>query len=82
MGEVFVLLTDCASLDIVCYPLVHVGPPVPFLGFTDRFVPTWVSGCQMVMHEGHDFSYYFSDSWHVDLVFWCDCGDGESFQVK
>ena len=50
MHEVLVLLADSTSFDVISYPLVHVGPPIPFLGFVDCFISAWVTGRRVVMH--------------------------------
>ena len=82
MGKVFILLTNGASFHIVRYPLVHVGPPVPFLGFMDCFISAWMTGSGMVVHQGHDAAFYFSDGWYMDFTFWCNSGNGEPLGVE
>ena len=49
-SKVLVLLTNHASLDVVCYPLIHVGPPILLLDLADCLIPTRVSGCGVVVH--------------------------------
>ena len=80
--KVFVLLAGCASFDIVGYPLIHVRPPIPFLGLADGFISSWVASCGVVVHQGHDATFYFGDGWYMDFAFWCDSGHNESFGVK
>ena len=69
MCEDFVLLASGTSLDVVCDPFFHFRPPVSLLCFLKSFVPTWVSRCWVVMHEGHDASLYFEDRGYDDLSF-------------
>ena len=77
MREVFVLLACRASFNIVGYPLVHVGPPVSFLGFVDCFIPAQVTGSRVVVHQGHDTVFHFCDGRDVGLPFRCDSCNGE-----
>ena len=53
MGQYFVLLTYCASFDIVFDPLFHVRPPVLFLEFPEGFVPARMSCERVIMVEVH-----------------------------
>ena len=48
MGKDFVLLTGCASLDIVRDPLVHTVPSDKLFSFPDGFIPSRVA-CQWVI---------------------------------
>ena len=82
MGKVFVLLACSASLDVVRYPLVHVGPPVAYLGFADGFVPTWVAGGRVIVHERHDTPFYFDNRWYMDLSFRGDRGHNKPLGVE
>ena len=42
IGEILILLADCASLDVVSYSLIYVWPPIFLFGLMDCFVP---AGC-------------------------------------
>jgi len=44
MCDDFVLLTRCASLDVLCDPCTHIWPPIAALSLSDCFVAAWVSG--------------------------------------
>ena len=50
MGLDFVLLAGCASLDIVCNPLVHFFPLIEFFSFSDCFVAAKVACCRVVVY--------------------------------
>jgi hypothetical protein len=49
MCEVFVLLTGCASLNVLINPGSLQGPEIIVLDFPYCFVPAWVSSTPVVM---------------------------------
>ena len=53
MGEILVLLADCATFYIGYHPIVHGWPPEGLFDFPDCFVSSRVShgGTSMVMIE-------------------------------
>src|SRR5712671_5885195 len=57
MGDDFVLLTSCASLDVLGDPRAHVWPPVTPLSLGDGFVMTWVSSDEAFVHYSHDLTF-------------------------
>ena len=71
----FVLLAYCATLYIIRDPFFHPGPPILLLRFLESFVAARVSCCWVIVHKGHDASFYFEDRWYDDLSF-VVCCDG------
>jgi len=55
MCEDLSLLTRRASSDVVFDPRAHVWPPKEPLGFSNRLVPSWMSGSVTVVDVGHEF---------------------------
>ena len=76
MCEDLILLTRGTSLDVVCNPFLHLRPPVSFLRFPKGFVAAWMPCCWVVMHEGHDTSFYFKDRWYDNLSLGSGSGRG------
>ena len=82
MCEVLILLAGGTSFDIVSYPLVHIGPPVTFLGLVDCFISARVAGSGVVMHQGHDTALYLCDGRDMDFSLRCNACDGKSFGIQ
>jgi len=53
MGNGFVLLTDGASLDIVCHPLFHSRPLGMFMCLLKSLVPPGMPSRGVIMIDGH-----------------------------
>ncbi|SRR6266436_5652061 len=74
MGQDLVLLANCASFHVVCYPLAHSHPWQGFSRFSDRFVSPGVSCHGVVVDESHEVS--FGGVWEmhhvggIDEEFW------------
>src|SRR6266478_3224116 len=66
MGQNLVLLADCASLYVICYPLAHPCPWQDFSHFVNCFVSSGVSCRGMVVDEGHKVS--FGGIWELRYV--------------
>ncbi len=49
VSEDLVLLADCTSFDIICYPLTHPYPGQDFCDFSDCFISSWVSSHRVVV---------------------------------
>ena len=57
MSYDFVLLADCTSLYVVCYPLAHPHPWQGFGRFPDCLLSSWVSRGGVVVDEGHEVPF-------------------------
>ena len=57
MYDNFILLAVGASFYVVGYPLVLSYPAVYLGCFSDGFISSWVSGCGVVVYEGHQLSF-------------------------
>src|SRR6266436_6657762 len=66
MSHDFVLLADCASFHVVCYPLSHPCPWQGFCCFLDCFISSGVSCHGVVMDEGHEV--LFGGVWDLRYV--------------
>ncbi len=49
VSEDLVLLADCTSFNIVCYPLAHACPWQDLCGFSDGFVVAQVFHCRVIV---------------------------------
>ena len=58
MGNGFVLLTDGASLDIVCHPLLHSGPLGTLTCLLKGFVSPRVSSGGVVVVNDHQGAFF------------------------
>jgi len=83
MSHGFVLLTDRASFDVICYPLFHSGPLGILTCLSKGFVSAGVSSGRVVMVNGHQgalfeegevaldpigFEFVFGDQCNVLIV--------------
>ncbi len=57
MSHDFILLADCTSFHVVCYPLSHSCPWQGFCCFPDRFILSRVSCHGVVVDEGHEVPF-------------------------
>jgi len=53
MSHSFVLLTDGAPFDVICYPLFHSGPLGILARLLKGFISAGVSGGRVVVVDGH-----------------------------
>ena len=57
MSHGFVLLTDRAPFDVICYPLLHSRPLGILTCLSKGLVPTRMSGRRVVMVNGHQGTF-------------------------
>ena len=57
MRDDFVLLAVSAAFYVIGFPLTHSCPIVRLACLSDGFISSGVSGCRMVMYEGHQLSF-------------------------
>ncbi len=57
MHDDFVLLAVSTPFYVIGYPLMHFCPIVCLACFPNSFVSAGVSGCGMVVYEGHQLSF-------------------------
>ena len=81
MGEIFVLLTSCASLDVFRYPFPHSSPPIGLIYGLEGGISPRVSCCWVIVISCKDvpFGVLFTyvDSSHgflQDFVHYTDKG--------
>jgi len=78
VGDDFVLLARCTTLNIFCNPGMHVRPPVVPLGLGDGFVASGMTGYEAFVHYSHDLPFdrkvrgnrqlsIFSPAWDFSL---------------
>ena len=57
MCDDFVLLAVATSFYIVRYPFAHSYPIVRLACFSDCFISSRMSGCGVIVYEGHQLSF-------------------------
>ena len=69
MRECFVLLTFCASFDIVFDPFGHSGPPGDSFGSVDGPVSSYVCCRRFVVYQVEEISFKFVVWWEYHFAF-------------